>query len=277
VGLKVTGACRLKCPFCCEPDREQEEYSSQRLIEIIDILRKNGTSRLCFTGGDPLLYPSLLELLKHSHSIGFKNLLLTSDGVLLKKKYAEIIKFVEAVRFSVHGIEKAHDSVVGEAGAFAAIDEMIDVITASGCPCYVTTVISASNVDQIYDIASWCFSKKVKHYYLFGMMKSGRGDRFLNTYGEVSSENIGIVIESLKSMYSPSDMKVIYYDYQKKSECILVYGDGRIVIDPYPDAPSFQAEIGNLISQSVLEIMTKFNSDPENLKGYNAHLEVIPS
>jgi MoaA/NifB/PqqE/SkfB family radical SAM enzyme len=276
VGLKLTGACRLKCPFCCEPDREQSVYALEKFVAITNVLHEVGTKRLCFTGGEPLMYPWLQQILMHTYELGFHNLLLTSDGGLLKQKYNKILPFVHAVRFSVHATAEKHDGIVGEVGAFFAIDEMIDLLTSKGCNCYVTTVVSKDNFGELLNVAEWCFSKGVKQLYLFGLMKSGRGIEYINITGEVPAHEISEAVEMLQARFDQTQMEIVYYDYQKNSECVLIYGDGRMVIDPYPKAPTFQADIGNILTQNPSEIMSNFNQDPENLKGYSAHLDTIP-
>lgn len=273
VGLKLTGACRLSCPFCCEPDRAQSVYQNANFFKIADILRANGTKRLCFTGGDPLLYPGVTDLLKYSKEAGFYNLLLTSDGNLLKEKYDEILPFIDAVRFSIHAIGSSHDEMVGQFNAFDAIEQMVSIMASARKPCFVATVVSNANIEHLGEIAEWCFKKGVRQYYLFGLMKSGRGKSFIDQIGEAPHADISEIVYGLRQKFSSSDMKIIYYDYRKKAECILVYGDGRVVIDPYPDHPSYQIAIGNLLNETVPEIVQKFMRDPENSEGYFSHWE----
>ncbi|MBA3035347.1 MAG: radical SAM protein, partial [Desulfobacterium sp.] len=84
VGLKLSGNCRFKCPFCCEPNRTQQVYPLNNFISIANILKKLGTRRLCFTGGDPLSHKDIGALLQYTKSLDFFNLLLTTDAKALK-------------------------------------------------------------------------------------------------------------------------------------------------------------------------------------------------
>ena len=69
-------------------------------------------------------------------------------------------------------------------------------------------------------------------------------------------------------------MKIIYYEYSNNAECILVYGDGRVVIDPYPNSQSFQLKIGNIFSDTPSQIFERFMADPENYQGHSKHLNM---
>ena len=272
IGLKLTGACRFSCPFCCEPNRKQVLYHIENFFTITRILRQSGTQRLCFTGGDPLLYPNIVQLLQYTKSLGFYNLLLTSDGFLLKEKYKELIPYLDAIRFSIQAIGCQHDEIVGKSGAFDAIKEMVDILNQKSLPCYVATVVTSINKDRILDIAEWCVHNNVLQYYLFGLMRSGNGNAFINQEGEVSQSDIGNILFELNNKQSYEKTKVIYYDFKNKAECILIYGNGRIVIDPYPISPSYQLEIGNVFSNTISEIISNFSKDPSNNEGYCGHL-----
>lgn len=274
VGLKLTGACRFGCPFCCEPNRTQDVAPIEKFIAITNTLCQSGTRRLCLTGGDPLLYPDIGQLLKHTNLLGFYNLLLTTNGALLKKIYNEVLPFLNAVRFSVHAIDSQHDEIVRHPGSFMATEEAIDILTKEATPCFVTTVVTTLNIDFILDIAEWCLYKGVKKYFLFGLMRSGLGESFINEHGEVSPADISEVIAELNRRYSREQIEIIYYEYSNNAECILIYGDGRVVIDPYPNSQSFQLEIGNIFSDAPAEIIDRFSVDQKNVEGYCKHLNM---
>ena len=128
VGLKLTGACRMRCPFCCEPNRAQALAPIDIFVAIADKLRQWGTRRLCLTGGEPLLYPKIDSFLKHTKSLGFYNLLLTSDGALFKDNHNQILPFVDAVRFSVHAVGSQLDELVGYIGSFLNTEKAVALL-----------------------------------------------------------------------------------------------------------------------------------------------------
>jgi MoaA/NifB/PqqE/SkfB family radical SAM enzyme len=218
------------------------------------------------------LYPGIGQILDHSKSLGFYNLLLTTNGSLLKQKYKEVSPFINSVRFSIHGMNSKHDEIVGHPGAFDETAHAIDFLIASNIPCFVTTVVTTLNVSDINNIAEWSFSKGVTSYYLFALMKSGSGKRFIESNGEVAPEQINKIHSELKTKYSSNGMDIVYYDYTNNAECILIYGDGKIVIDPYPKSTTFQLEIGNIFTDTQEKIIERFLKDKENLNGHRLHI-----
>ena len=272
IALKLTGSCRMDCPFCCEPNRQQVIYKVDNFIKITDILIRLGTKRLCLTGGEPLLYQDLLNLVKYTNSLGFFNLLLTGDGELLGKRYKEFVPYLNAVRFSIHGIGSMHDQIVQQIGAFEEMEKTIKSLTEERLACYVTTVVTSMNFESLPELAEFCVKNNIKTYFLFGMMRSGRGNEYLKKNREVTKEEIAKMIVYLENKYQQNTLELIYYDYKNKAECILIYGNGRVVIDPYPFKPNFQLEIGNILTETSDIIIERFNKDPENSHGHSEHL-----
>ncbi len=73
VALELTYRCNHSCLFCScpwdAPDGSFErlpEQDTQQVKQMIDNLLEMGVSHLSFTGGEPLLRPDILEILRHS-------------------------------------------------------------------------------------------------------------------------------------------------------------------------------------------------------------------
>jgi MoaA/NifB/PqqE/SkfB family radical SAM enzyme len=273
IGLKLTAACNGNCPFCCEPKRNQKVYPLGNFIKITKNLYRWGTKRLCLTGGEPLLYPSLTELLQHTKKLGFFNLLLTCDGKELIKNIIFLKPYVDAVRLSIHELGINHDTVVGKKGAFAEMENAVRLLNENRIRSFVTTVVTTVNLNSIFSIADWCVNNNINTFFIFGLMKSGKGNDFIKSNGEVSEKEISFVIDELNRKYSKETLEVIYYDYRKNAECILIYGDGKVVVDPYPASLSFQLEIGNVLTENSNVIIERFLKNPKNLIGHHEHLK----
>jgi MoaA/NifB/PqqE/SkfB family radical SAM enzyme len=271
IGLKLTGACQLNCGFCCEPDRNQEIYPVKNFKKIITILKDNfGIKRICFTGGDPILYPDIDNILNFTKNSGIYVLLLTSNGRLLIDNKHLIFPHVDAIRFSIHGIDAKHDEAVKRIGAFTEISNAMSETAKAGIQLMATTVVTKRNINQLKDIAKLIFKMGASHFYLFGLMKSGNGDEYIKIHGDPSFEDIDLIRNELAVEYKDK-MEIIFYDYKNKAECILVYGDGRIVIDPCPSGENFQQKIGNIFLDDQEKILFNFNKDPDNSIGYSKH------
>lgn len=277
IGLKITGDCNLSCPFCCEPKRTQPVFPLENFKKIIDVVSEYGTRRLCLTGGDPLKYPNLRGLVEHAHERGLDILLLTSDGQLLLKKLPDIYEFINSIRISVHGWEQDHDDIVRKKGAFKEVKQAIVEINRCNIPLFITTVVTRSNIETVDQIAEWCVANRVRKYFLFGLMQSGLGYEYAIRNGMVIPSCIKRKAENLSLKYKGSNIEFISYEYINPAECILIYGDGRLVIDPYFESDTYQYEIGNVFKDSRKQILDSFSSDPRNVEGHLKHVKMYGS
>jgi radical SAM protein with 4Fe4S-binding SPASM domain len=94
------------------------------LLKVVDEVNKYG-SYLIIRGGEPLLYPHIIELLNYIKSKEMA-LSLETNGVLLKKYAEPLVKLkIDYINISVDGPEDIHDYVRGVKGTFAGLRESL--------------------------------------------------------------------------------------------------------------------------------------------------------
>lgn len=65
--IKVTGKCMAKCSFCSQGGSHQAQMTNSYLHKVLDICVDFGIPSVSYTGGEPLLYPHILESLKYGN------------------------------------------------------------------------------------------------------------------------------------------------------------------------------------------------------------------
>ena len=98
--ISVMDRCNFRCPYCMPEDIYHRDFrflsSHQRLsfAEIVRLTRlfvRTGACKLRITGGEPLLRPSLADLIGDlSHLDGVEEIALTTNGVLLAQQAAAL-------------------------------------------------------------------------------------------------------------------------------------------------------------------------------------------
>ena len=135
VSLTVTNRCNLRCRMCAQWSEEgymqkrkpSDSYSGtvvpfDSLLKVVDEVYEYGAP-LIIRGGEPLLYPHIMDLLAHIKSKGM-SLSLETNGVLLKKYAESLVKLkIDQMIISVDGPEEIHDHVRGVKGTFAKLRE----------------------------------------------------------------------------------------------------------------------------------------------------------
>lgn len=87
--ISVTQKCNLTCPYC---HREGEtsssmEMSADEILRITRMALSLGVSRVKLTGGEPLLRPDILEIVKGIAELrGLRDLSMTTNGILLSSQ-----------------------------------------------------------------------------------------------------------------------------------------------------------------------------------------------
>ncbi len=118
IRVDLTYRCNLRCKICFEfGENPKDKIKNNREDEniSIDLLKKiiNQVSyfkpTFYLSGGEPLIYPKIIELLKYLQD---KKLycLINTNGVLLKKCAEDLVKFeVDKIVVSIDGPEEVHD------------------------------------------------------------------------------------------------------------------------------------------------------------------------
>ncbi len=83
--IAVTNACNGRCGFCSFPrvaPAERVMADPARLCRGLKALKDKGVDYVCFTGGEPLLYPDLLPALARARDLNIRTLLCTNGSLL---------------------------------------------------------------------------------------------------------------------------------------------------------------------------------------------------
>lgn len=258
IGLKMTNKCRMKCKFCCEFKQKYPQFNFDDYEKLIRVLFNNGTKRICFTGGEPLLCEFIEEGLQLSHNLGMDNVVFTSDG----KKLQELSipsEYINSLRISIHAIGDKHDEIVQRKGAFKDIEEAIPNLKKRGYSVSINTVLIPDIYDKVEDIIEWCIGVEINKIYLSNLLQSGLGEKFISESGRISNTDFSELVYKLQLKYKDKNLKIISHPYEKNAECILMYGNGDMYIDPCFESETHQKYIGNILKENPKNIFSNFS------------------
>lgn len=81
--LYVTDRCNLDCRYCNEYDNTRPHPRLADLTSWIDKIRSLGVLRLGLQGGEPLLHPNIIDIVRYAKKTGFSKISLSTNGFLL--------------------------------------------------------------------------------------------------------------------------------------------------------------------------------------------------
>ncbi len=88
--LYVTDRCNLDCSYCTEYDNSVPHPPLEDLKKWLRKIRELGTMRIALVGGEPLLHPDIVELVRYCRELGFATSLTTNGFLLTRKRLADL-------------------------------------------------------------------------------------------------------------------------------------------------------------------------------------------
>ena len=88
--LYVTDRCNLNCHYCAEYDNEARHPALADLKRWTRKARDLGCVHVGLQGGEPLLYPHIVEVVEHCRSLGL-SVSMSTNGFLLEPDLAEVL------------------------------------------------------------------------------------------------------------------------------------------------------------------------------------------
>jgi radical SAM protein with 4Fe4S-binding SPASM domain len=168
ITLRVTNACNHRCSVCGQYGnrgyhRADVEEKRQRVLPIevykrfLDEVSEHKPA-INITGGEPFLYPDVMELGNYAKHKGL-TVLITTNGVKLRECAEEIVhNNWDMVLVSLDGPEKVHDACRNVQGAFkAAIEGLTQLqkskkqVRASRPYVNTSTTLSLANVEHLQE------------------------------------------------------------------------------------------------------------------------------
>jgi len=152
--LEPLEACNLACAGCGRV-REYRDVLDRRLTVDASLaaIRASGAPIVSISGGEPLLYGDLAELVRAIREDG-RFIYLCTNGLLLQERLGEIRPSPQ-LAFVVHldGTERTHDEITQHPRSFAtAIQGIREAIAQGHRVCTNTTLFHGSNVEDLHEL-----------------------------------------------------------------------------------------------------------------------------
>jgi MoaA/NifB/PqqE/SkfB family radical SAM enzyme len=118
--LKLTENCQAGCISCDYwKTRWEDRISTDRAVELLNEITTAGIHTLRLTGGEPLLRRDLFQILSKANGSAFKQIIIQTNGLLLKKLHKEINDSpITKVAVSIDGLKQSNDFIRGIDGYF---------------------------------------------------------------------------------------------------------------------------------------------------------------
>jgi MoaA/NifB/PqqE/SkfB family radical SAM enzyme len=141
----VTNLCNAHCKFCSIPNQSNNGMISVNDAKAaLDNLYLFGVRYIQFTGGEPLLYPHLLDVIAHGNHLGMIMTLVTNSSLLSESKAQLIVHSgLQSVSISVDHFDPCvYESNRGIKGLATQMQAAVQWLREEGMPIQASTTIS---------------------------------------------------------------------------------------------------------------------------------------
>ena len=209
--ISLTDKCNLRCVYCMPEDKVYENNLINDTLSfndykfIINGLSQVGIKKIKFTGGEPLLYPHLIELIKYAHyECNIDDISITTNGIGLNEIAYELKRSgLKSVNISLYSLKSYKYKSITRGGNLTDVLKSINRCLELGIKVKINcVVIKRFNDDEVYDFI------EMANYYpidvrFIELMPLGEGEYFY----ENGYFNISNFINDIDELYKIEDEK----------------------------------------------------------------------
>ncbi|QJA05324.1 12,18-didecarboxysiroheme deacetylase [Thermosulfurimonas marina] len=177
----VTKRCNLRCVHCyasADPNPHPDELTTEEGMALLEDLARFGCPVVLFSGGEPLMRPDILDLIKRAVDLGMRAVIST-NGVLIDRALARELKKLglSYVGISMDGLREVHDRFRGVKGAFDKAMEAVENCKAEGIKVGLRFTINKLNAQEIPGIFDLVEEYQIPRICFYHLVYAGRGSR----------------------------------------------------------------------------------------------------
>lgn len=180
VTWEITNLCNLSCTHCLSASgpnaRTDSELSLEEAKGVVDQLAEEKVFQIHFGGGEPLVFPGFMDLLRHAQTRGFCCLCISTNGTLLTQEKITQLDALGGVylQISLDGATEATCDAIRGKGTFTRALSALDRLKKSNMVRTLNFVFNRSNAHELDDILALAQEKEAT-LRVTRLKPSGRG------------------------------------------------------------------------------------------------------
>lgn len=245
--IQITERCNLRCKHCfVSAGKEGSDMNYETIRKcILPVIKKNNITKVTLTGGEPLVYPHLSELVNELSKCGI-TVGICSNGVLINKGLLESIKTCEGVHFniSLDGFSaKTHGRFRGneDPAVFKRIQDNIGLLrNYHMLKGILVTPNIYTPLEEYEEICKFAKSMCAEYVLMNPLSEFGRGEDNIKLRLETSRL---IELRERTKCYNDKDFQMVYIRFPQvkalpvskchAGEILYIFTNGNIAYCPY--------------------------------------------
>ncbi len=156
--LFVTDRCNLDCAYCTEYDNSKSHPALDDLKRRIDKIAELGVIKIALVGGEPLLHPDIVQVVRHVKSKGI-TASISTNGYLLKKEMVDRLAEagLDIIQISV---DRKTSSPVSRK-SLEAIAPFMDYLFRTNIKVHISGVICEDTADEAESVLKFGLEREI--------------------------------------------------------------------------------------------------------------------
>ena len=178
VSWNVTNACNMYCAHCYRDAgcKAEDELSTADAKKLLTEIKRAGFQIMIFSGGEPLMRPDILELVKFASDLGLFPVFGT-NGTLITPQMAKDLKAAgaRAMGISLDSLDAAkHDKFRSFPGGWQGAVSGMKNCKAAGLPFQIHTTVMDWNAPELEDMIDFAVEIGARAHHFFFLVPTGR-------------------------------------------------------------------------------------------------------
>jgi putative heme d1 biosynthesis radical SAM protein NirJ2 len=178
VSWNVTNACNMYCAHCYRDAgcKAEDELSTADAKKLLTEIKRAGFQIMIFSGGEPLMRPDILELVKFASDLGLFPVFGT-NGTLITPQMAKDLKAAgaRAMGISLDSLDAAkHDKFRSFPGGWQGAADGMKNCKAAGLPFQIHTTVMDWNAPELEDMIDFAVEIGARAHHFFFLVPTGR-------------------------------------------------------------------------------------------------------
>jgi MoaA/NifB/PqqE/SkfB family radical SAM enzyme len=176
IQLHVSRRCNIRCLHCYSHSGPEEGETL-----ALDLARRavgdavaEGYGNLAISGGEPLLYKPLRDLLAFSRKLGMVNTVTTNGMLLDARRLAVLEGVVDLIAISLDGAPESHDRMRNSPRAFETMRRRLPGLRESGIPFGFLFTLTQHNLHELDWVADFALEQGATTLQIHPLEEFGR-------------------------------------------------------------------------------------------------------
>jgi len=171
--IEFSRICNFRCCYCYVDAKIEctNELSREEIRDVILQAKELGARKIIILGGEPSVYPHLVEMLRFLGKEGLEVEMFTNGSGIDRALAAVLAE--ERVRIALKlnsRDEKIQDQLAGKKGAYRIIGSALAALQAAGYPSKelflaISTVICRQNIEELPSMWQWLREENIEPYF----------------------------------------------------------------------------------------------------------------